>query len=89
MIPPLITLFPTFVMTLVFFTLTVGIQTADGSSNSTTGIAIPIPNATLPGVDNSFQNEDEDTKTQAQNCQMPPCPPGEMCIQVCPESSPQ
>ena len=80
-----IALFPTFIMTLVFFTLTVDIQTVNGSSNATTGIAIPMPNATLPGVDNSDQNEDEDMKTQ--NCQMPPCPPGEMCIQACPEYS--
>ena len=83
--PSLITFFPTFVMTLVFI-LTVGIQTVNGS-NSTTGIA--VPNATLPGVDNSYQNEDKDRKTQAPSCQMPPCPPGEMCIQVCPESAPQ
>lgn len=89
MIPSLITVFPTFVLTLVFI-LTVGIQTVNGSSNTTAGIAIPIPipNATLPGVDNSYQNQDEDRKTQAPNCQMPPCPPGEMCIQACPESIP-
>jgi hypothetical protein len=37
------------------------------------------PNAALYGSD-----EDVDTQT----CQMPPCPPGEMCIQVCPESVP-
>ena len=47
----------------------------------------PIANATLPGVDNSYQNQDEDRKTQ-QNCQTPPCPPAEMCIQASPESLP-
>jgi hypothetical protein len=85
MIPSLIAFFPAFFTTLVVFILTVGIQTVNGSSNTTTGIA--IPNATLPGVDNSYENENEAGKTQAQNCQMPPCPPGEMCIQVCPETS--
>ena len=87
MIPSLITVFPTFVMTMVFI-FTVGIQTVNGSSNTTAGIAIPIPytNATLPGVDNSYQNQDEDRKTQ--NCQTPPCPPAEMCIQASPESLP-
>jgi hypothetical protein len=78
------TLFPVFVLMVVIFTHTVGIQTVNGSSNLTTDIA--TPNATLPGVDNSFQNEREDKKTPTQNCQMPPCPPGEMCIQSCPES---
>jgi hypothetical protein len=79
-----VALFPIFVLALGIFTLTVAIQTVNGSSNATTGNA--IPNATLPGVDNSYQNEGEAIKTPAQNCQMPPCPPGEMCIQSCPES---
>jgi hypothetical protein len=81
---PSLTLFPVFVLTVVLFTHTVGIQTVNGSSNATTGIA--IPNATLPGVDNIYRNEGDDIKAPAQNCQMPPCPPGEMCIQSCPES---
>ena len=78
--PSLITLFPIFVLTLVIFTLTVGNQTVNGSSNTTMGIA--IPNATLPGIDNTHQKEGQDITNPAQNCQMPPCPPGEMCIQV-------
>jgi hypothetical protein len=82
---PSLTLFPVFVLTVVIFTYTVGIQTVNGSSNTTT-TGIATPNSTLPGVDNSYQNEGEDIKAPAQNCQMPPCPPGEMCIQSCPES---
>ncbi|CAN5541956.1 hypothetical protein BH18THE2_BH18THE2_28240 [soil metagenome] len=84
MITSLITLIPTFVMTLIFM-VTGGIQSVNGSSNTTMGNV--IPNATLPGVDDNYENDDEDR--QAQNCQMPACPPGEMCIQVCPESVPK
>jgi hypothetical protein len=81
---PSLTLPAIFVFTLVIFTLTLSNQTIYGSSNKTTGIA--IPNTTLPGVDNSYHKEGQDIKTPSQNCQMPPCPPGEMCIQACPES---
>ena len=81
---PSLTLLAIFVLTLVNFTLTVGNQAVNGSSNKTTGVA--IPNTTLPGVDNSYQKEGQDVMTPPQNCQMPPCPPGEMCIQACPES---
>ena len=84
MIPSLKTLIPTFVMTLIFI-VTVGIQTVNGSSNTTMGNV--IPNATLPGVDDNYENDDKDS--QAQNCQMPLCQPGEMCIKVCPESIPE
>ena len=84
MTPLLITLISTFVMTLTFM-VTVGIQTVNGTSNTTMGNV--IPNATLPGLDNNYENDDEDS--QVQNCQMPPCQPGEMCIQVCPESIPE
>jgi hypothetical protein len=82
--PSLIILYPILVLTLVIFTHTVGNQTVNGSSNTTTGIA--VPNATVPGVDNGDQKEGQDIRTPVQNCQMPPCPPGEMCIQSCPES---
>ena len=51
--PSLITLYPIFVLTLVIFTLTVGNQTVNSSSNTTTGIA--IPNATLPGIDDTIK----------------------------------
>jgi hypothetical protein len=84
MIPSLITLIPTFVITLIFM-VTVGIQTVNGSSNTTMGNV--IPNATLPGVDDNYEYDDENSL--AQNCQMPTCQPGEMCIQVCPESIPE
>ena len=66
MIPSLITLIPTFVMTLIFMA-TVGIQTVNGSSNTTMGNV--IPNATLPGLDENYENDDEDS--QVRNCQMP------------------
>jgi hypothetical protein len=71
-------------MSLIFM-VSGGIQTVNGSSNTTMGIA--IPNATLPGVHDNYENGDEDSQTR--NCQMPPCQPGEMCIQVCPESVPK
>ena len=87
MIPSLITLIPTFVLTLIFM-MSVGIQTVNGSLNTTMGDDV-IPNGTLPGVDDNYENDDEDMSSQAQNCQMPPCQPGEMCIQVCPESVPK
>jgi hypothetical protein len=82
MIPSLITLIPTFVMTLIFM-VTVGIQTVNGSSNTTMDNV--IPNRTLHGLDDNYEKDDEDNQTQ--NCQMPPCQPGEMCIQVCPDSA--
>jgi hypothetical protein len=46
-----------------------------------------VPNATLPEIDADYENDDQNRKIQS--CDMPPCPPGEMCIQVCPESVPQ
>lgn len=86
LIPLLITLIPTFVMTLIFI-VTVGIQTVNGSSNTTMDNV--IPNDTLPSIDDNYENDDEGMSSRAQNCQMPPCQPGEMCIQVCPESVPK
>ena len=81
---PSLTLLAIFVFTLIIYTSTLSNQTVYGSSNKTTGIA--MPNATLPGIDNSYQKEGQDVLTPPQDCQMPPCPPGEMCIQACPES---
>lgn len=80
------TIIPTFVTMLVFI-FGVSIQTVNVSSNTSTGI--DIPNATLPEIDYSYENDEEGRNTQAQSCRMPPCPPGEMCIQVCPESVPE
>jgi len=55
-------------------------------------MGIGVPNTTIPEpeIDNDYENDNEDmnTGTKSQTCQMPPCPPGEMCIQVCPESVP-
>jgi hypothetical protein len=86
--PPLITLFPTIFVTTLAFIFNIGIQTSHGSSNTTMGLS--MPNVTVPEINYSYENENENTNTntQAQNCQMPPCPPGEMCIQVCPETVP-
>jgi hypothetical protein len=73
-------LFLTFVVTLSFM-LAASMQTTEGSlSIQKNETEIGTPNATLHG-----SNEDGGT----QDCQMPPCPPGEMCIQVCPESEPK
>jgi hypothetical protein len=75
-------LFPTFFVTLSLM-LAASMQTIEGSldiQRNETETETGTPNATSYGSD-----EDGDT----QNCQMPPCPPGEMCIQVCPESEPK
>src|SRR5919106_2174249 len=87
MIPPLKTMFLTFV-TILVFTFAASVQTINGSSNTSTGIS--VSNTTLPDIDHGYENgnEDTNTNTQTQKCQMPPCPPGEVCIQVCPESVP-
>jgi hypothetical protein len=69
---------------MIIFTLTIVNQTVNGSSNTTTGIT--IPNSTLPGIDDTHQREGQDITNPAQKCEMPPCAPGEMCIQSCPES---
>jgi hypothetical protein len=55
-----------------------------GSLNGSMGNT--VPNATLPEIESDYENDDQNRKTQS--CDMPPCPPGEMCIQVCPESEP-
>jgi hypothetical protein len=88
MIPILIPLLPIIpVMTLVFIFAT-GVQTVNSSLNTTMDTG--VHNTTLPEIDHNYENDNKDTNTntQTQNCQMPPCPPGEMCIQVCPESVP-
>jgi hypothetical protein len=78
-------LFPTCIITLAFF-FAVDVPPvvnglASGSMTNSTS------NVTLPQIDaNNNKNNDQDRKIQS--CQMPPCPPGEMCIQVCPESIP-
>jgi hypothetical protein len=88
MIPPLLLLFPIIVVITLVIIFTTSVQIVKGSLNATMGIG--IPNTTLPEIDNDYENDNKDmnTNTETQNCQMPPCPPGEMCIQVCPESVP-
>ena len=77
-------LFSAFVITLAFLFI-VGMQAiVSGSLNGSMGN--DIPNATSAQVNTNTENDDQDRKEQS--CQMPPCPPGEMCIQVCPESLP-
>ena len=77
-------IFPMFVITLPFFS-TFGMPAdISGSLNGSTGN--DMPNATSPQVKSNIENDGQDGIEQS--CQMPPCPPGEMCIQVCPESLP-
>ena len=72
-------------MAIAFFSA-IGVPlVVDGSMNGSA--ANNIPNATMPQTDANNKNEYQDGKSQS--CHMPPCPPGEMCIQVCPESVPQ
>jgi hypothetical protein len=77
-------LFPTFVITLAFFVI-IGMP-AIGSGSLNGSMGNDIPNATSPQVNTNIEDDGQDRKEQS--CQMPPCPPGEMCIQVCPESVP-
>jgi hypothetical protein len=82
MISKFATLFSTFVVTLSFFLTLPGPSSVNGSLNG----SIDITNATLPEMDANYESGDKERNTQT--CQMPPCPPGEMCIQVCPEPAP-
>ena len=78
---------PMFVVTFSLM-FAASMQTTEGSLNIRNETEIGTPNATEIGTPNATlhgSNDDGDT----QNCQMPPCPPGEMCIQVCPESEPK
>jgi hypothetical protein len=87
-ISPLIPLSPIIVVITLVIIFTTSLQVVKGSLNGTMGIGVPV--TTLPEIDNGSENDNKNTNTstQTQNCQMPPCPPGEMCIQVCPESIP-
>jgi divalent metal cation (Fe/Co/Zn/Cd) transporter len=88
MISPLMPLFPIIVVIILVIIFSSSVQIVKGSVNATMGIG--VPNSTLPEI-NDYENDNKDTNsnTQTQNWQMPPCPPGEMCIQVCPESVPR
>jgi hypothetical protein len=88
MIPPLIPLFPIIVVITLVIIFTTSVQIVKGSLNATMGISAPNTTLPEPEIDNDY-NKDMNTDTKTQNCQMPPCPPGEMCIQVCPESIPK
>ena len=71
--------------------LTTSVQIVKGSLNETIGIGLTNTTLPEPEIGNDYENDDKDmnTNTKTQNCQMPPCPPGEMCIQACPESIPK
>jgi hypothetical protein len=88
MLPPLIPLFQIIVVITLVFIFTTSVQRAKGSLNETMGIGIPNTTLPEPEIDNDYENGNNDmnTNTKTQSCQMPPCPAGEMCIQVCPES---
>jgi hypothetical protein len=74
---------------MLFLIISASMQTTNGSLDvQRNETEMTLPNTTLPEINNNHDS-DVDNKSQAQSCQMPPCPPGEMCIQVCPESVPQ
>ena len=73
-----------FVLMLVFI-FTVDMQTVNASLTPRNETKTGISNSTLYEINNSSES-DVDGNTQSQSCKMPRCPPGEMCIQVCPES---
>jgi hypothetical protein len=90
MIPPLMPLFPIVVAITLFVIITSSVQIVKGSLNETMGFGALNTTLPEPEIDNDYENDNKDmnTNTKTQTCQMPPCPPGEMCIQVCPESIP-
>jgi hypothetical protein len=87
----LIPLFQIIVVITLVFIFTTSVQNVKGSLNETMGIGIPNTTLPEPGIDNDYENDNKDMNTNAptQSCQMPLCPPGEMCIQVCPGSVPK
>jgi hypothetical protein len=74
---------------MLFLIISANMQTTNGfldvQRNET---EMSLSNTTLPEINNNNSGSGVDSKNQGQSCQMPPCPPGEMCIQVCPESIP-
>ena len=86
----MIPLLPIVVAMTLFVIFDTSVQIAKGSLNTTMGIGVPNTTIPEPEIDNDYENDNEDmnTDTKSQTCQMPPCRPGEMCIQVCPESVP-
>lgn len=90
MIPPLMPLFPIVVALTLFVIITSSVQIVKGSLNETMDFGALNTTLPEPEIDNDYGNDNKDmnTNTKTQTCQMPPCPPGEMCIQVCPESIP-
>jgi hypothetical protein len=78
-------LYSTFVIALAFLFALGILSVASGSMNGSMDDG--LFNNTLPKEDANNEDYGQDRKTQS--CEMPPCPPGEMCIQVCPESVPQ
>lgn len=59
-------------------------QQIPGIKYNTTNTSTTLSNTTiLPEFDSDHNNENN---LSIEPCNMPPCPPGEMCIQVCPET---
>jgi hypothetical protein len=83
-------LLPIVVAITLVIIFTTNLQTVKSSLNATMGIGVPNTTLPEPQIDNDYEddNKDMNTNNPTQSCQMPPCPPGEMCIQVCPESVP-
>ena len=84
-------LFPIIAAITLVIIFTTSVQIVKGSLNETIGISLTNTTLPEPEIGNDYENDDKDlnTNTKTQNCQMPPCPPGEMCIQACPESIPK
>ena len=84
-------LFPIIAAITLVIIFTTSVQNVKGSLNETMGIGLTNTTLPEPEIGNDYENDNKDmnTNTETQNCQMPPCPPGEMCIQACPESIPK
>ena len=87
----MMSLFPIIAAITLVIIFTTSVQIVKGSLNETIGISLTNTTLPEPEIGNDYENDDKDmnTNTKTQNCQMPPCPPGEMCIQACPESIPK
>lgn len=83
-------LFPIAVAITLSVIITSSLQIVKGSLNETMDFVALNTTLPEPEIYNDYENDSRDmnTNTKTQTCQMPPCPHGKMCIQVCPESIP-
>jgi hypothetical protein len=80
-------LFPTHVV-MLFLIISANMQTTNGSLDvQRNETEMSSSNTILPEINNNNSGSGVDSKSQGQSCKMPQCPPGEMCIQVCPDSA--